>query len=122
MSYTQIDYVMVNKNRPYWALFFIFFIIIGAFFFFNLFVGVVISTFNREKDKIGGNNLLTERQKEWIDLRLLIINSKPLKKLKPPKDKFRSYCFALAENPYFDKFIYITIIVNTLTLTLLWYD
>jgi len=61
MSYTQIDYVMVNKNRPYWALFFIFFIVIGAFFFFNLFVGVVISTFNREKDKIGGNNLLTER-------------------------------------------------------------
>ena len=45
----------------------------------NLFVGVVISTFNREKEKIGGNNLLTDRQKEWLDLRLLVINSKPVK-------------------------------------------
>jgi len=57
---TEVDYVQVNKNNPYWALFFIAFIIVGAFFLLNLFVGVVISTFNREKDKIGGNNLLTD--------------------------------------------------------------
>lgn len=61
MSTTSIDYVQESKNKPYWSLFFMFFIIIGSFFFFNLFVGVVISNFNREKDKIGGNNLLTER-------------------------------------------------------------
>lgn len=35
--------------------------IVGSFFLLNLFVGVVISSFNREKDKIGGNNLLTDR-------------------------------------------------------------
>lgn len=58
---TEIDYVMMNKNNVFWAIFFIVFIIVGAFFLLNLFVGVVISTFNREKDKIGGNNLLTDR-------------------------------------------------------------
>lgn len=58
---TEIDYVMVDKNNFYWAIFFIAFIIVGTFFLLNLFVGVVISTFNREKDKIGGNNLLTDR-------------------------------------------------------------
>ena len=61
MSTTDIDYVMVTKNNPYWSLFFILFIIVGSFFLLNLFVGVVISTFNREKEKIGGNNLLTDR-------------------------------------------------------------
>jgi hypothetical protein len=34
--------------------------IIGFFFFLNLFVGVVVSNFQTEKDKIGGNDLLTE--------------------------------------------------------------
>ena len=58
---TQIDYVPIKNNNLYWILFFIVFIIVGSFFLLNLFVGVVISTFNREKDKIGGNNLLTER-------------------------------------------------------------
>lgn len=89
MACTEIDYVLVQKNQPYWAIFFIVFMLIGSFFLLNLFVGVVISNFNRERDKIGGNNLLTEAQKEWIDSRLLVINSKPEKKLKPPRNRIR---------------------------------
>jgi hypothetical protein len=34
--------------------------IVGFFFFLNLCVGVVVSNFSAEKDKIGGNDLLTE--------------------------------------------------------------
>ncbi len=60
VSATDIDYVSINKNNPYWVFFFIAFIIVGGFFLLNLFVGVVISTFNREKEKIGMNNLLTD--------------------------------------------------------------
>jgi len=37
----------VNHNL-YWAFFFMFFIILGNFLILNLFVGVVVSTFNRE--------------------------------------------------------------------------
>lgn len=48
------------KYNTYKALFFIFFMIIGSFFVLNLFVGVVISTFNREKERLGKNFLLTE--------------------------------------------------------------
>ena len=46
---------------PIWVIFFIVFIIVGGFFFLNLFVGVVISTFNSEHEKLGGNDLLTEK-------------------------------------------------------------
>ena len=58
--------------------------IVGSFFLINLFVGVVISTFNSEQDKIGKNDLLTDKQKEWIDARLLILRSTPSPKIKAP--------------------------------------
>lgn len=60
---TDLDYSALpySEANPVWMFFFIFFVIVGSFFFLNLFVGVVISTFHSEHDKIGGNNLLTEK-------------------------------------------------------------
>ena len=43
------------------VLFYIVFIILGNFLILNLFVGIVISTFNREKEILGKNFLLTEK-------------------------------------------------------------
>jgi len=67
-----IDAVGIDKQPKtneniYWALFFMMFIILGNFLLLNLFVGVVVSTFNREKEILGKNFLLTERQKLWLD-------------------------------------------------------
>ena len=42
------------------AFYYCFYIIFGAFFITNLFIGVVISTYNREKDRLGNNFLLSE--------------------------------------------------------------
>ena len=61
----------------------------------NLFIGVVISTFNREKEKIGMNHLLTARQKDWLDTRILIIKTRPIKKLKMPENRIRKFFFKL---------------------------
>ena len=79
MSTTQIDYVYKTNNKPYWAFFFIAFIIVGAFFLLNLFVGVVISTFNRQKDSIDLKDLLTDKQREWLEIRTLTLAAKPIK-------------------------------------------
>ncbi len=79
----------------FWIFFFIFFTIVGSFFFLNLFVGVVISTFNSEHDKIGGNDLLTEEQKEWIELKLLVLRSSPTKKPKELPNKYRSFFYKI---------------------------
>lgn len=57
---TEIDSVWRQWSHPYWVFFFIGFVFIGAFFLMNLFVGVVISSFNRQKDSIGGINLLSK--------------------------------------------------------------
>ena len=61
LTSTDIDYVANAERSIFWTIFFIFFMIIGFFFFLNLFIGVVVTNFNTEKDRIGGNNLLTEK-------------------------------------------------------------
>jgi len=48
-----------QDNNPANALFFIFFVLIMALFILNLFVGVVISKFNEEKERLAHNNQLT---------------------------------------------------------------
>lgn len=44
----------LKNNKPIWALYFCFFIIVGSFFILNLFDGVIVDNFNREKDKFAG--------------------------------------------------------------------
>ena len=60
MKAQGIDNVPSQEAKKFqWIVFYMAIIILCSFFLLNLFVGVVISTFNREKEKIGGNNLLT---------------------------------------------------------------
>ena len=42
--------------------------IFGSLFITNLFIEVVINTFDKEKNKIDRNFMLTLFQKEWIQL------------------------------------------------------
>ncbi len=63
--YRGVDSVGIDMQPKrnygiYWALFFIIFIILSNFLMLNLFAGVVVSTFNREKDILDMNNLLSE--------------------------------------------------------------
>ena len=51
-----------NENTKSYivSLYFILSVIIGSFFVTNLFVGIVTSTYNREKDRLGNNFMLSE--------------------------------------------------------------
>lgn len=80
----------------YYSLFFVIFIIVGSFFILNLFVGVIISSFNNEKETYGKNFLLTEKQKKWLEAKLMIIQSKPLVKMKISNSEWRQPFFYLA--------------------------
>ena len=116
------------KRNIYWVFFFMAFIIVGSQFLMNLFVGVVINTFNSEKEKLGKNHLLTERQREWIKIQLLCLKTKPSRKLRQSvaEDEHRigcvrQFCLIVAEHWLFDTFILGCIIVNTIILALKWY-
>lgn len=57
---TMIDHQPKTENNMWWSLYFVIFMIIFVFFLLNLFVGVVVSTFNTEKERLGRNFLLTD--------------------------------------------------------------
>ena len=57
---TEVHQVPRRNNNPGYILFFMFFMIVLSLFILNLFVGVVINTFNIEKEKLSNNKLLTE--------------------------------------------------------------
>lgn len=118
---TSIDYIAHDQRSTFWTLFYILFMIIGFFFFLNLFVGVVVTNFQAEKDKIGGNDLLTEQQREWIDLKLLALRAAPIRKIMPPKNKLRLLFFKLEQSAWFENFIFISISLNSILLMFKWY-
>lgn len=64
-------------NRSEWQAFYIFFVIVGNFFLSNLFAGVVVDSFNTERDKLGGFSEMTEAQKNWILIQQRILKLKP---------------------------------------------
>lgn len=52
--------------------------VVGSLFILNLFVGVVINTFNIEKEKLSRNNLMTEIQNEYCEVLIKSYGLKPL--------------------------------------------
>ena len=85
-----------NKERdPVWIMYFTLFILVGSIFFINLFVGIVQTTFRSEHARVGGDKLLTDKQKEWIELKLLVLRSAPSAKLKPPQNALRRFAFKI---------------------------
>jgi len=67
-----------------------------------LFIGVVISTYNREKDRLGNNFLLSEDQKRWIETKLLVTRVKPKRINTRPQNKLRSAMFTFSEHRAFE--------------------
>lgn len=120
-SCTSINFVHEYMADKYWVFFCVFFMIVGSFFLLNLFVGVVISTFDTEQDKLGGNNLLSPKQREWIDIRLQVLRSTPIPKHTVPTNKVRFIFFKIAQHPFFEIFILSTILANTVVLAIKWY-
>lgn len=65
---TAIHQVPERDFQPAYILFFIAFLVFGALFILNLFVGVVLGQFSLEKDKLSNNNKLTRLQKEYLEV------------------------------------------------------
>jgi hypothetical protein len=56
---TEIDKVPKEGNATVYRFLFFIFMFVGSLFVLNMFVGVTISVFNREKDKLHQNHYLT---------------------------------------------------------------
>ena len=62
----DIDMNPVELNNVAWAFFFIAFMIIGSMFMLNLFVSIVVNTYEGEQEKLFKNERLSKYQKLWL--------------------------------------------------------
>ena len=109
----------LRDNAQFFVImFFILFEVVGCFFVVNLFVGVVIDNFNKMKDEMGDNFLLTETQKQWVELQrsMMGLRLKPL--VKPPAEPARHSVWNFVRHKWFDASIMACIVLNTCTMAM----
>ncbi|CAG7829681.1 unnamed protein product [Allacma fusca] len=115
-----VDSVDVDKQpqRDHsleYYLFFVIFIVFGAFFTLNLFIGVIIDNFNRLKKKYEGNlleALLTPSQRHYYTAMKKLGRKKPRKVIKRPTNGFLSIFYDISMSRRFEIAIFVMIFLN----------
>uniref|UniRef100_A0A671XGQ0 Sodium channel protein n=1 Tax=Sparus aurata TaxID=8175 RepID=A0A671XGQ0_SPAAU len=98
-------------------LYFVVFIIFGAFFTLNLFIGVIIDNFNQQKKKIRGQDIfMTEEQKKYYNAMKKLGSKKPQKPIPRPSNKLQGYIFDFTTKQAFDIVIMVLIWLNMVTM------
>ena len=76
---TEIHGVPEKNHNMLLIAFFCFLMVVASLFILNLFVGVVINTFNIEKEKLSRKSLMTSVQNEYCEVLINCYSTKPLK-------------------------------------------
>jgi hypothetical protein len=108
-----IDMIPIQDNQPLWGIFFMLQIIVTNFLMLNFFAGVVIESFNQERDRTGGQLLLTKCQREWIELQRYIMTLEPLQTCRPPTNACRAKLFDLYMSDKGHRFGNVMLVIMT---------
>ncbi|KAM8749234.1 sodium channel, voltage-gated, type I-like, alpha isoform 1-T1 [Acanthopagrus schlegelii] len=112
---TGLQPIFENNLKMY--LYFVVFIIFGAFFTLNLFIGVIIDNFNQQKKKLGGQDIfMTEEQKKYYNAMKKLGSKKPQKPIPRPSNKIQGYIFDFTTKQAFDIVIMVLIWLNMVTM------
>lgn len=106
-----IDMQPVRDNNRIWALYFVVFLLAGAFFILELFVGVIIENFSRLREI--GQGLMTDAQRQWALTQKFILQIRPEVLQRRPRNRLRAICYDFITHPWFDRFIITTIVANS---------
>lgn len=102
-------------SNPAAFLFWFAFITLCSFFVLNLYIGVVFFQYGRLKSlSETGSTLLTASQTGHVEMLRAVFRLKPLDVAPMPESRLRRSFFLLAYNPWFDRFMLCTIILNIL--------
>nr|XP_061799733.1 sodium channel protein type 2 subunit alpha-like [Nerophis lumbriciformis] len=119
IMYAAVDSPSKLEDQPAYEinlkmyLYFVVFIIFGAFFTLNLFIGVIIDNFNQQKRKFGGQDIfMTEEQKKYYNAMKKLGSKKPQKPIPRPSNKIQAYIFDITMKQAFDVVIMVLIWLN----------
>ena len=103
------------------VLFFLGFLVIGHLVILNLFVCVVIDSFNQMKQEITGLKCLTKYQLDWVNMQRFMLRRNLHLKRVIPENACRKKCYNIVQRRAFEGFISGCIILNTLILAMKYY-
>ncbi|XP_055360961.1 sodium channel, voltage-gated, type I-like, alpha [Betta splendens] len=118
IMYAAVDSTKLKDQPSYenslmMYLYFVVFIIFGAFFTLNLFIGVIIDNFNQQKKKFGGQDIfMTEEQKKYYNAMKKLGSKKPQKPIPRPSNKIQGFVFDFISKQAFDIVIMVLIFLN----------
>ncbi|KAN0062969.1 calcium channel protein [Thecaphora frezii] len=115
MSVAGKDQQLQNDNRQVNALFFLIYNLIGSTTVLTLFVAVIIENFQQ----FSGAAFQTAEQRQWIDLKKLILRQKPSRRPKvKPSSAVRAWCYerAVQKNGWWTRALTFLYIVNIIVL------
>jgi hypothetical protein len=118
---TYAHHMPIRQNMPSASIFFILFIIAGALFIINLFIGVVLQNFSEQKMLLMREDCLTQLQIEYTSTMINCYKAKPIAQYKLTGYKCKDNMHLLASHRNFDNFIMLCIILNTACMTVTWY-
>ncbi|XP_053401964.1 sodium channel protein type 4 subunit alpha B-like isoform X1 [Mercenaria mercenaria] len=110
----------IDEQSQLYYLYFVLFIIFGSFFTLNLFIGVIIDNFNKQKKKAGGSleMFMTEDQKKYYKAMKRMQARSPIKAIPRPNWFPANHLFDLTTSQKFDILIMIVIMLNMVTMTM----
>uniref|UniRef100_A0A8D0D3F0 Sodium channel protein n=1 Tax=Sander lucioperca TaxID=283035 RepID=A0A8D0D3F0_SANLU len=112
LSPLQQEHQPEYENNMFMYIYFVVFIIFGAFFTLNLFIGVIIDNFNQQKKKMSQDIFMTEEQKKYYNAMKKLGSKKPQKPIPRPSNKIQGYIFDFTTKQAFDIVIMVLIWLN----------
>ncbi|CAB4001908.1 voltage-dependent N-type calcium channel subunit alpha-1B-like isoform X1, partial [Paramuricea clavata] len=120
MDVTALNQGPIRNYSVENALFYISFVVVFSFFFLNIFVALVILTFQEQGEKELVNSELDRNQRDCISF---VIRAKPSETFMPADKKTWSYkVWLVVVSKPFELFIMALIILNTIVLMMEYYD
>ncbi|KAI1305266.1 Voltage-dependent calcium channel type A subunit alpha-1 [Halotydeus destructor] len=119
MDSSYEDYGPLPHFRVELSLFYIIFFIVFPFFFVNIFVALIIITFQEQGEKELEEGEIDKNQKSCIDF---AISAKPLQRYMPKnKDSYKFKIWRVVVSTAFEYFIMSLIVMNTVLLMMKYY-
>ncbi|RWS27413.1 uncharacterized protein B4U80_06047 [Leptotrombidium deliense] len=114
MDVTYENYGPLPHYRVEMSIFYIIFFIVFPFFFVNIFVALIIITFQEQGEKELEEGELDKNQKSCIDF---AIGARPTQRYMPKnKDSTKYKVWKIVVSTAFEYFIMVLIVLNTLLL------
>jgi len=106
------------NNSQYMIIYFVIFAVVSAIFLMNLFICVIFMHYiiaeKREK-----TSFLTDEQSRWIAIQRLLVKETPdYSYIKLPDERLRRFFYQLTKSRYFEIFIFLCIILNTISMAI----